>query len=224
MQHSVIIDDINVNIRQNPRARRVIIRIRHGEVDLVIPRRGSLKGALKFFESKKDWVHNRLAHQPQKITMAIGSVFKVMGEEKKVVYGTMRGKSVVTEDSIIINGDPALAGQKIKRAVSEHLKTEISKMAAEKARMLGVKFGKIAIRDNVTRWGSCSSSGTLSFAWRIAFAPRFVVEYLACHEVAHIREMNHSQKFWQLVELLDPSYEVAEQWLRKNGNSLHLYQ
>jgi len=224
MQHSVIINDISVNLRQNPRARKIIIKIRHGEVDLVIPRWGSLKRALKFFDSKQDWVRNRLAHQPSKIPLQIGSILPVLDISRETTYGCMRGKSLITEDKIIINGDPALAGNKIKKVVSEYLKAELTKMVEQNARALRVKYKKIVIRDNVTRWGSCSSKGTLSFSWRIAFAPRSVVEYLAAHEVAHLAEMNHGKRFWQIVEQLDPGYEVAEHWLKQNGNRLHLYQ
>ncbi len=220
----MIINGTEVNIRQNPRARRFIIKIRHGEVDLVVPRRGSVKKAIRFYESKEYWVKSRLALEPAKIPLKIGAVLAVLGVSRTTTYGCMRGKSIITADSIVINGDPALAGGKIKKVVSEYLKAAISVVAEQKARELGVKFKRISIRDNVTRWGSCSSKGTLSFSWRIGFAPRFVMEYLACHEVAHLREMNHGRKFWQLVAELYPAYEVAEQWLKQNGGSLHLYQ
>ena len=219
-----MINEVNVNIRSNPRARRIIIKIRHGEVQLVIPRRGSLKRALKFYESKELWVQNRLAQQPCKINLEIGSILPVLGVSRETIYGCIRGKSYLDENCIIINGDPALAGQKIKKVISEYLKGELEQIVNIKTAELGVTHKKIIIRDNVTRWGSCSSRGTLSFCWRIAFAPRYVMEYLACHEVAHLREMNHGKNFWQLVERICPNYEVAEQWLKKNGNSLHRYQ
>ena len=219
----LLINGIAINIRQNPRARRIIIKIRHGEVELVIPRRGSLKRALKFYESKEIWVHNKLAQQPEKIALKIGATLNVLDQPRKVNYDSMCGKSKITDDFIIINGDPALANQKIKKVISEYLKTELSVIVAEKAKEISRKYQKIIIRDNVTRWGSCSSRGTLSFCWRIAFAPRFVMEYLAAHEVAHLREMNHGKRFWHLVAQIYPNYAVAEQWLKKNGNRLHLY-
>ena len=215
--------DLNVNIRQNARARRIIIKIRPGEVDLVIPRRGSLKKALKFLESKEDWIRNRLAQQPDKIPLKIGSTYPILGIPHEVIYDGFRGKSKIEGDKIIIHGDEKLAAQKIKNVVSDHLKIQLEKTVKIKTAETRTIAKKITIRDNVTRWGSCSSRGTLSFTWRIVFAPRFVMEYLACHEVAHLREMNHGKRFWDLVEEIYPNYASAEQWLKKNGHMLHLY-
>lgn len=224
MKQSLVISNINVNLRQNPKARRIIIKIRHGEVDLVIPRRANVNKAIKFFESKADWVRSRLAHQPEKIGLRIGITLPVMDKPHLVTYAGIRGKSVMVNDNITISGDPMLAPQKIKKVVSDYLKSELTNMVEEAAQKLGVNYQKIVIRDNVTRWGSASSRGTLSFCWRIVFAPRYVVEYLACHEVAHLREMNHGPKYWPLVEQIYPNYALAEHWLKKNGGSLHLYQ
>lgn len=190
---------------------------------MVLPKRGSLKTAFKFLESKEKWIRDKLAEQPDKIVLDIGMELPVMGVLHNTTYGSIRGKSAFKNGKIIINGEPSLAGVKIKKLLSTALKAEIEKLAAEKAAQLAVNYKKITIRDNVSRWGSCSSKGTLSFCWRIVFAPHEVIEYLVCHEIAHLAEMNHGKNFWKLVEKLDPHYEKSEAWLKKNGNSLHLY-
>ena len=79
------------------------------------------------------------------------------------------------------------------------------------------------VRDQTTRWGSCSTSGALSFSWRLVLAPPFVLDYLAAHEVAHLGHMNHGPRFWALVERTMPRHEEARSWLRKHGASLHRY-
>ncbi len=79
------------------------------------------------------------------------------------------------------------------------------------------------MRDQTTRWGSCSTSGALSFSWRLVLAPPFVLDYLAAHEVAHLGHMNHGPRFWALVERTMPRHEEARTWLRKHGASLHRY-
>jgi predicted metal-dependent hydrolase len=76
------------------------------------------------------------------------------------------------------------------------------------------------VRDTATRWGSCSSTGTLSFSFRLIMAPPLALDYLAAHEVAHLREMNHSRRFWRLVADLCPDFERARAWLETEGRAL----
>ena len=94
---------------------------------------------------------------------------------------------------------------------------------ARHAKELGVKPRRIALRDTVSRWGSCSSTGGLNFSWRLILAPPFVLDYLAAHEVAHIVHMNHSPQFWKLARRLHPGTDRAEVWLKAHGASLHRF-
>jgi predicted metal-dependent hydrolase len=91
------------------------------------------------------------------------------------------------------------------------------------ANRLGLTPARIVVRDQTTRWGSCSTSGALSFSWRLVLAPPFVLDYLAAHEVAHLGHMNHGPRFWSLVERTMPRHEEARTWLHKHGASLHRY-
>ena len=79
----------------------------------------------------------------------------------------------------------------------------------------------IRYRDQITRWGSCTAEGHLSFSWRLIMAPPLVLDYLAAHEVAHLAEMNHSRRFWQLCRSLAPETETARAWLAAQGPALH---
>ena len=94
--------------------------------------------------------------------------------------------------------------------------------AAYWADEMGLTFNKIFIKDQDSRWGSCSSLKNLNFNWRIIMAPDGVIDYLLIHELAHLREMNHSPAFWQLVGRYDPDYQLHRQWLRDNGQALFL--
>ena len=96
------------------------------------------------------------------------------------------------------------------------------KRVSHYAHMLGVTYGKISIRDQKTRWGSCSSEGNLSFNWRLILAPPDVLDYVVIHELCHRKEMNHSKEFWALVESLMPDYKERRKWLRENGKNLTL--
>ena len=88
------------------------------------------------------------------------------------------------------------------------------------ARIMGVSYGRIAIREQKTRWGSCSSKGNLNFNWRLILAPEEVLDYVVVHELAHRREMNHSKAFYAIVESVLPDYRQARRWLRDHGSSL----
>lgn len=114
-----------------------------------------------------------------------------------------------------------------ERRVHDYLKREarkdLHKASLEYAEELGVRVKRVSIRDQSSRWGSCTSAGSLSFSWRLILAPPYVLDYLAAHEVAHLVEMNHSPRFWRVVARVCPSVERAKNWLDTYGNDLHRY-
>jgi predicted metal-dependent hydrolase len=96
----------------------------------------------------------------------------------------------------------------------------VTMLADEEAQELGVAFKRIEIRDQRTRWGSCSTRGTLSFNWRLVLAPYDVLDYVVVHELCHIREPNHSRRFWKLVETRRPGWREHRDWLHSHGPEL----
>jgi predicted metal-dependent hydrolase len=110
-------------------------------------------------------------------------------------------------------------GDFLRREAKRDLEAASLRCAAE----LGVLVKRVAVRDQTSRWGSCSTTGVLSFSWRLILAPSAVLQYLAAHEVAHLVEMNHSVRFWRLVRKLCPDHERAKVWLDVHGSDLHRY-
>ena len=104
-----------------------------------------------------------------------------------------------------------------KRQGIELAKKIFAQKCREYAEIMGVTYGRITIREQKTRWGSCSSAGNLNFNWRLVEMPEEIIDYLVVHELAHRREMNHSKAFWAIVEQTLPDYKVRREWLRKNG-------
>jgi predicted metal-dependent hydrolase len=96
----------------------------------------------------------------------------------------------------------------------------VSMLVDEEAGALGVEAGRIQIRDQRTRWGSCSARGNLSFNWRLVLAPFEVLDYVVVHEVCHLREANHSRRFWRLVESRRPGWRDQRDWLNEHGPEL----
>jgi predicted metal-dependent hydrolase len=113
------------------------------------------------------------------------------------------------------------------RRVHDFLKREarkdLHKASLAYAEDLGVRVKRVSIRDQSSRWGSCTSAGSLSFSWRLILAPPYVLDYLAAHEVAHLVEMNHSARFWRVVGRVCGHVERAKNWLDTYGNDLHRY-
>ena len=89
------------------------------------------------------------------------------------------------------------------------------------APFLGVTFGRISVKDQRSLWGSCTRAGNLNFSWRLALAPAPVLDYLVVHELAHRAQMNHSRRFWEVVERVCPGHRTHRRWLRKNGRALY---
>jgi predicted metal-dependent hydrolase len=116
-----------------------------------------------------------------------------------------------------------LAPNRLTRWLFDEARSDLDKSVGHHARLLSLKAKRIAIRDQTSRWGSCSTTGALSFSWRLILAPSHVLEYVAAHEVAHLAEMNHGPKFWALVTKIRPDFETAKQWLQVRGPDLHRY-
>lgn len=108
----------------------------------------------------------------------------------------------------------------VRKRYIENARCVFTQKTAYYASILQVTYGRISIREQKTRWGSCSSKGNLNFNWRLIFAPEFVVDYVVVHELAHRKEMNHSKAFYSIVESILPNYRIAQKWLREHGHEL----
>jgi predicted metal-dependent hydrolase len=122
-----------------------------------------------------------------------------------------------------VSGQEEAVPGRVRRYLTGEAGRDLRAAVAKHTAALGVPARRIAIRDTKSRWGSCSSTGTLSFSWRLIMAPPLVLDYLAAHEVAHLKELNHSNRFWTLLGELCPATEEAERWLKRHGAELHRY-
>jgi predicted metal-dependent hydrolase len=220
-----------VRLLRHRQARRYTLRVQAAtrEVVLTLPPRGTIKEARAFAKKHGGWIAARLGRLPEVLPFAPGRVIPLRGVAHRIVHRPgMRGTVWVERPA----GGPLLlcvAGETphIARRVTDFLKREVRRdiEAATRryAAMLGVTIKRIAIRDQTSRWGSCSTTGVISYSWRLIFAPPFVLDYLAAHEVAHLVEMNHSPRFWALVERIYPEMEKAKAWLDVHGTDLHRY-
>lgn len=128
-------------------------------------------------------------------------------------------KDIIPQNKCAAKDSATLALEKRYR---EAAKEYIPKRVAYYHTMTGGHYEKICIRDQQTRWGSCSARGTLSFNFRLMMAPPRVLDYVVVHELCHLTHMNHSKDFWQMVESILPDYRIYRKWLKENGHTLHV--
>ena len=124
---------------------------------------------------------------------------------------------------ICVSGGQAHGSRRLADWLRGQAKVDLTSRTLYHAGNLSCQPKRISVRDQSTRWGSCSSTGTISYSWRLIFAPEFVLDYVAAHEVAHLREMNHGPRFWRLVRETMPEMQKARAWLKQNGAELHKF-
>jgi predicted metal-dependent hydrolase len=220
-----------IRLRRHRRARRYTLRIHPSdrEAILTMPPRGTIADARDFAQRHGGWIAARLGRLPKAAPFQPGVIVPLRGVAHKIVHRAGTRGTVWSE--IRDSGERILcvAGgiEHIDRRIHDFLKREarrdLQKASEVYAGQLGVKVKRISIRDQSSRWGSCTSAGSLSFSWRLILAPPYVLDYLAAHEVAHLVEMNHSARFWRVVAKVCGHVERAKSWLDTHGNDLHRY-
>lgn len=220
-----------VRVRRHRLARRYTLRIAAParEVILTIPPRGTLKEAREFAQKHGGWIAARLGRLPEVVRFADGIVVPLRGTPHRIVHRPgMRGTVWIEPNSaaepiICVAGQAPHVDRRIGDFLRREAKRDLEAASHRFAASLGVAVKRVAVRDQASRWGSCSSTGALSYSWRLILAPPFVLNYLAAHEVAHLAEMNHSARFWRLVQRLCPDHQQAKVWLDVHGSDLHRY-
>ena len=220
---------------------------------LTIPTRVSAREASDFLARHIDWLRSRLADLPEPVPFVAGARLPIRGNEHTLhISPSANGRRKVwlentsplsnlssayedlglvdqisadehPEDAIVVQGPQSKVARRLTSWFKEEARNDLDARVALHAAYLAVEPARITVRDQTTRWGSCSASGALSFSWRLVLAPSFVLDYVAAHEVAHLRELNHGPQFWQLVKENVPRLDEARAWLKADGPRLHQY-
>ncbi len=210
-------------IRRNRRARRISLRVVAGEVRLTLPPGAAEAAGLAFLESRGAWVEDRLREAPAPAPFRPGETVPFRGRPRRICVAPELRDPLRLEGDEILLATAAGCEWVVERWLRREAGRAFGEAVARHAAALGVEPRGISIRDQKTRWGSASAAGRLNFSWRAVMAPPFVLDYLAAHEVAHLREMNHSPRFWSLCRRLCPETDAAENWLKTEGPKLHGY-
>ena len=216
---------IPVALVRSRRARRYVLRLRaDGLARLTVPRHGSATEAWQFAQRQSAWLERQLHHFSRRPILPrewfAGTEILFRGERIKIEML----ENIVRFGSESISVANAVADTNLRPLIEKHLRAlsqkELPVRTLEFAALHQLTVRRVTIRAQRSRWGSCSSSGVISLNWRLVQASLFVRDYIILHELMHLRQMNHSARFWKEVEQVCPDYRRAKLWLKENPGLL----
>ena len=214
---------LKLRLVRNRRARRYVLRLcSDGSARVTVPRGGSAAEAKQFAKRNVPWLERQLVRHATQSTAPkpwlIGSEILLRGERVRLEPGPNGGIGAICLGNEVVRVRGLLTDLRpeVERHLwylaAQELPTRVFELAA--LHQIGIK--RVTVRNQRTRWGSCSRRGTISLNWRLIQAPPFVRDYIILHELAHVKEMNHSGRFWREVARLCPEFKAAEKWLKQN--------
>ena len=220
-------DILPVTFLRSARARRASLRVDSARRRIVLtaPLRMARGTAVDFAHAQAGWIAARLKRLPDLKPFVDGAEVPLFGAPHRIRHRADRRGTVWREGvEIHVAGRPEHLSRRLRDWLMAELKARLVPLVHAKARRVERPVKRITVRDSRSRWGSCGPDGTMSFSWRLVFAPPEVLDYLVAHEVAHLVHLNHGPRFWALARTLcDSPIEGPQSWLKKNGEVLLQY-
>ncbi|MFO1107085.1 MAG: SprT family zinc-dependent metalloprotease [Amaricoccus sp.] len=215
---------LEVTLRHSPRARRMVLRVSHAGRDavLTLPPGVPLAKAHLFLSEQEAWLRGKLALRPGLAQVQDGSTLP-LGDGTVTIRASEGGRLVRIGDTLGVPGPASALPVRVAAWLREQAREVCVAASDRHAGTIGKRVGRVTLRDPRSRWGSCTAGGDLMFSWRLILAPSAVLDYVVAHEVAHLAELNHSDRFWRVVRRLCPDFEAQRDWLRRHGAGLHAY-
>jgi predicted metal-dependent hydrolase len=219
---------VPVRVHVDKRATRVSVRIdpTAREAVATAPNLRHALDAISFANERVEWIAERLGALAPHVAFKPGAYIPLRGVIHRLKHAE-NGRTVRLDKSsgstpiLLVPGPREAFADKTRGFFRAAARLDFAERVAVHAKTLKVEPRSISIKDMRSRWGSCSSEGRLNFSWRLVCAPPFALDYVAAHEVAHLREMNHSNRFWKQVERCMPDWQEARHWLQEKGSHLH---
>jgi predicted metal-dependent hydrolase len=196
----VRVSDSEFPIRKSSRAKRIKFHVRGSSLEMVVPERCSKRRANQALRQSQRWILRALDECGRRAALA--PVPSLWGEE--VSLASLQEAA----------GHASSDHWELLRRLAKY---ELSEICREEAERMGLEPTRITVRDQKSRWGSCSSRGAISLNWRLIVPDPSIAHYICIHELAHLRHLNHSRGFWNEVERWCPDYKAHEAWLKKEG-------
>jgi predicted metal-dependent hydrolase len=215
---------VPVVLVRNARARRYILRLRpDGSACVTIPRGGSAAAAQQFVARSTVWLQQAIQRQTTRSQLprewSVGTTVLFRGARQVIeLPKEMAGRAARFGTELVALTGPSAD---LRPAIEQHLQNLATQELPPRVRGYAAQYQlavhRITVRNQKSRWGSCSRRRTISLNWRLIQTPPFVQDYIILHELMHLRQMNHSARFWQEVKSVCPDYESAERWLKQNA-------
>jgi predicted metal-dependent hydrolase len=190
-----------------------------------IPYSVSYDAGLKFFLDNHEWFLKQIESNSAPLDFANLSTISIYGEIYNIVdIIDKKNRFLMNRESKEIQlfmKDSTYKSAILIKFLKQEALSMFTELSFKQAKIMNITFNKIAVNDSISKWGSCSATKNLKYNFRLIMAPVFVIEYIVIHELAHIKEFNHSPQFWQLVNDLCPNFKVAQQWLKEHGKCLY---
>jgi predicted metal-dependent hydrolase len=215
--------EIAYTVRRSPRARRVRVNVHaHTGVEVVLPARAPERAAAAAVSELRPWIERRLAEARvvRELLAARAGTVPYLGESLELIVQPGRTRAHRKGERLLVpEGDARPA---IERFYRRAARAEIAPRLDRASALAGRPYSGLDIRAQRTRWASCSASGRMSFNWRLLLAPERVLEYVVWHEVCHLEILDHSPRFWTLLQRRWPGYREDRAWLSAHGATLVL--
>jgi predicted metal-dependent hydrolase len=238
-RRTILLDgrELAYTLRESPRARRLRLLIRpEGGLEVVVPRRTTRARIEQVLREKAGWIDATLARLareaaaiPAPAPLAHGQTLPFAGHELRLAlllaapgkrsYTRLTGQTLALT---VADGRQETIRAALEAWYRAQARTVFAERIAHCNAVYGFTFGRVSIKEQKSRWGSCSRAGNLNFNWRLLLAPLPVLDYVVYHELAHLKELNHSPRFWRLVARACPDYETHRAWLSRHGRTLRL--
>lgn len=214
---------IEIGVRSSDRATRLLLKFDASQdrFELVVPRGARMSDAENFARAHAGWMMARLGAVSPRVLFEPGHTIPILDVPHLIVHRPGGGKPVTLEaGQIIVTGAAEHVSRRVRDFLRAQARAELAPRTRTYAAQLGKTVGRISLTDPRSRWGSCSARGTISFSWRLIFTPVEVLDYVVAHEVAHLVELNHSGRFWAIVEQLFGPHNTERAWLKRNATRL----
>jgi predicted metal-dependent hydrolase len=192
-----------------------------GAVIVTLPKRATHKAGMDLLLGHVDWVAKRLDALPQAVAFSDGAHVPIGGIAHLIRHiPNARGAAWIDGDVLNVTGAPEFLSRRVRDFLRQEAQRRLTPITLAKAAQVGIRPNRVTMKDTTSRWGSCAPDRSIALCWRLVMAPAFVQEYVAAHEVAHLRHMNHGPQFWALLDLLTPHRRSAVEWLKAHGPGL----
>ena len=214
-------EPVGIAVVRHRRARRYVVRVSDdGSVQLTVPRGASIAGGVRFAAQQVDWIARERQRRRERLApWGEGSDVWFRGERRRLAIG--RGAIAFAGERVPAPGPLGC----VRSAVESHLRTlatrELTARCHELAARCGQAVARVGVRNQRSRWGACSPRGGITLNWRLIQMPAHVSDYVIFHELMHLRQPNHSRRFWREVESVCPGWREAERWLRRHGRDIN---